>query len=113
MQDALNRMRTQAAGFWADWVYDASQRPARWSTHPHTKFKIVSRFAAALVGPAAPFFTMLPQIAESIPATAWIAFGASWFVAVSVTAAFEEKSLVRHMVLGARSFLRTCSSSSC
>lgn len=103
-------------GFWKKWVYDPAQLPIQWQTHPHRAFKVISRLGAAFLGSIMPVCLLLIQVLRSdalqeldkatnyafvMLVAVTLAFIASWAMALIYATASEEKSLLKHMLLGA------------
>ena len=102
--------------FWKTWVFDPAYCPVQWQNHPHCAFKGVSRYAAAFLGSIVPVCLLLIQILQTdvlgqigkgtthaFPMLALVtaAFVASWLCGLIFAATSEEKTLRKHIFLGA------------
>lgn len=98
--------------FWSNWVYDSSQTPIEWKTHPHRAFKIIARLAGVFLGSIAPCCLILlhsgilSRLDEGTVQVGWVFWGtvvgfvAAWLVWVGIAAASEEKTLMKYVFIG-------------
>ena len=104
---------------WREWVYDSAHLPIEWETHPHCAYKLIARLVAAILGSLVPVSLILLRIllsdvsdvleqlhkgtmyAWAVLMTVTVVFVASWLIGVILATASEEKSLLKHIALGA------------
>lgn len=93
-------------------VFDSTKLPINWETNPHDAYKILSRLFFAFVGSIVPFgmiliySKVLGKIEEGIEriglefVVVGVVFLTVWFISIVLAASSEEKSVLKHMLLG-------------
>ena len=104
---------TQIREFWKLWMYDATRLPINWTPHPHEAFRFPLRFLFVVLGSVVPvgiiliYSDVLVNLERGISQigiefiVVGIVFVAVWLISVIFAANSEEKSIVKHIFLGA------------
>ena len=99
--------------FWKLWVCDSAKLPITWTPHPHEAFRLPLRFLFALLGSIVPvgivliYSDVLGNLEKGVDRIGleFIFIGAlfatAWLISVIVATSSEEKSIVKHIFLGA------------
>lgn len=102
----------QLRDWWRQWVFDPTQPPVGWTTHPHDAFKVLARAGCAFLGSIVPvgltfLRSGLPrQLDNGTAELGWLFWGvvvvlvAIWLISVIAATASEEKSLVKYIFAG-------------